>query len=45
MNKDKENLNELSIDDLIENFNKLSKNKDEREPEIEVWTTQIDELF
>lgn len=38
-----ENITELSIDELIENFNKLSTNNDE--PEIEVWTTQIDEMF
>jgi len=45
MNTYNENLNELSIEDLIENFNNLSSDKDEREPEIEVWCSQIDEMF
>ena len=36
--------NELSFEDLIEIFNQKSNNTDAI-PEIEVWCSQIDEMF
>lgn len=36
--------NELSLEDLIDNFNDNLINDDDT-PEIEVWSSKIDEMF